>query len=211
LCCGIFPVSLIECSLKGGDRVDQKKIGAFLRELRKEKKLTQEQLVERFHITDRTVSRWENGNNMPDLSILVDLADFYDVDVREILDGERKGENMNQAEKEKMLLVAEYAEEEKNVLLKRFRIISIAGLCSMIVGFLMLTLVGFHSLPVTDYIIGLTFSFAYSALLMAVFYSTGVLAKIKRVKNKTLAKVVVVVCVAICVILFLVFLIESFS
>ena len=71
--------------------MDQKKVGSFLRELRKEKQLTQEQLAERFGVTNRSVSRWETGSNMPDLSILVELADFYDVDIRDIIDGERKG------------------------------------------------------------------------------------------------------------------------
>ena len=73
----------------------QKKIGLFLKELRKEKELTQSQLAEQLNVSDRTVSRWETGTNLPDLSVLVELADFYDVDIREIIDGERKSENMN--------------------------------------------------------------------------------------------------------------------
>ena len=87
--------------------MDQKKTGSFLRELRKEKQLTQEQLAERFGVTNRSVSRWETGSNMPDLSILVELADFYDVDIRDIIDGERKGEDMNKEEKERLQLVAD--------------------------------------------------------------------------------------------------------
>ena len=51
---------------------------------------------------------------MPDLSILVELADFYDVDIRDIIDGERKGEDMNKEEKERLMVVADYAENEKN-------------------------------------------------------------------------------------------------
>lgn len=50
--------------------MDAKKIGTFLRELRKEKGLTQEQLAEVLHVSGRTVSRWETGTNMPDLSSL---------------------------------------------------------------------------------------------------------------------------------------------
>mgnify|MGYP002862560275 CR=1 FL=1 len=65
--------------------MDQKKIGSFMKELRKQKGLTQEQLAEQFGVSDRTVSRWENGNNMPDLSILVELADYYDVGWRHCL------------------------------------------------------------------------------------------------------------------------------
>ena len=51
--------------------MDTKKIGAFLKQCRKEKNLTQEQLAEKFEVSARTVSRWETGINMPDLSILV--------------------------------------------------------------------------------------------------------------------------------------------
>ena len=47
--------------------MNQIKIGEFLKELRKEKGLTQEQLAEQFNVSRRSVSRWETGNNMPDL------------------------------------------------------------------------------------------------------------------------------------------------
>ena len=72
--------------------MDTKKIGAFLKQCRKEKNLTQEQLAEKFRVSARTVSRWETGTNMPDLSILVELAEYYDVEMRELLDGERRSE-----------------------------------------------------------------------------------------------------------------------
>ena len=62
--------------------MDTKKIGAFLKQCRKEKNLTQEQLAEKFGVSSRTVSRWETGSNMPDLSILVELADYYDMDLK---------------------------------------------------------------------------------------------------------------------------------
>lgn len=84
--------------------MDQKKIGVFLKELRKEKELTQEQLAEIVQVSNRTVSRWENGNNMPDLDILIELSDFYEVELREILDGERKSENMNRKKRKKQYL-----------------------------------------------------------------------------------------------------------
>ena len=78
--------------------IDQIKIGGFLRELRKEKELTQEQLAEKFGVSSRSVSRWENGNTMPELGILVELADYYEVDIKEIIDGERKSEIMEKEE-----------------------------------------------------------------------------------------------------------------
>ena len=77
------------------------------------KGLTQEQLAEKFNVAGRTISRWETGSNMPDLSILVELADFYDVDIREIIDGERKSEKMDSEVKDTLVKVAEYGDVGK--------------------------------------------------------------------------------------------------
>lgn len=93
--------------------MDTKKIGEFLKILRREKGLTQEQLAEILHVSGRTISRWETGTNMPDLSILIQMAEFYAVDVKEILDGERKGENMDKELKETLIKVADYSKLEK--------------------------------------------------------------------------------------------------
>ena len=172
--------------------MDQKKSGSFLRELRKEKQLTQEQLAERFGVTSRSVSRWETGSNMPDLSILVELADFYDVDIRDIIDGERKGEDMNKEEKERLQLVADYAETEKNTLLTRLRIFSIVGLISLIAGLTMMVISRDNNLPVYDYLMGTLMGVAIGALLVAVFYSTGVLENMRK-RKRTLMKVLLVI------------------
>ena len=90
--------------------MDQMKIGSFLRELRKEKGMTQEQLAEQLNTSNRSVSRWETGSTMPDLSMLIMLSEYYDVDVREIIDGKRKSENMNEEVKETLEKVASYNE-----------------------------------------------------------------------------------------------------
>lgn len=191
--------------------MDQKKIGMFLKKLRKEKELTQAQLAENFNVSDRTISRWETGNNMPDLSMLVELADFYDVDIREIINGERKSEIMNNEEKETLLLVADYADNEKTVLLKRLRVFSIVGLCSMIIGLIMLTISENNSLPVTDYIMGLCFGLSLGALLTAVFYSTGLLGTLRKNKAKKFQmKVIAAICITIVIICFVASVIASF-
>lgn len=176
--------------------MDQKKFGSFLRELRKEKQLTQEQLAERFGVTSRSVSRWETGSNMPDLSILVELADFYDVDIRDIIDGERKGEDMNKEEKERLQLVADYAETEKNTLLMRLRIFSIVGLISLIAGLTMMVISRDNNLPVYDYLMGTLMGVAIGALLVAVFYSTRVLENMRK-RKRTLMKVLLVISILI--------------
>ena len=92
--------------------MDQKKIGAFLKELRKEKELTQEQFAEKLNVSGRTVSRWETGSNMPDIGMLVEIADFYDVSIPEIMNGERKSENMDQETRDTAVAMAEYSRNE---------------------------------------------------------------------------------------------------
>ena len=55
--------------------MDQQKIGRFLRELRNEQGLTQAQVAERLNVSNRSVSRWENGTTMPDFDLLMQLSD----------------------------------------------------------------------------------------------------------------------------------------
>lgn len=93
--------------------MDTKKIGEFLKILRKEKGLTQEQLAEILYVSGRTVSRWETGNNMPELSVLIQMAEFYGIEIKEILNGERKSENMEKELKETLCKVADYSKLEK--------------------------------------------------------------------------------------------------
>ena len=90
--------------------MDQIRIGAFLKTLRKEKELTQEQLAEKLSVSGRTVSRWETGSNMPDIGMLVELADFYGVSIPELINGERKSENMNQETRDTAIAMAEYSQ-----------------------------------------------------------------------------------------------------
>lgn len=70
--------------------MEQIKTGKFIAELRKEKGMTQEQLGERLGVNSRSVSRWENGHGMPDISLLLTLADVLGVTVQELLEGSRR-------------------------------------------------------------------------------------------------------------------------
>ena len=75
-------------------------LGEKLQTLRRSRGLSQEQLAEKLAVSGRTVSRWETGSNMPDIGMLVVLADFYGVSIPELINGERKSENMNEEVKE---------------------------------------------------------------------------------------------------------------
>ena len=69
--------------------MDQEKIGRFITECRKSKNMTQEDLALKLNVSNRSVSRWENGKTMPDYSLLNDLCSVLDIDVNELLKGER--------------------------------------------------------------------------------------------------------------------------
>ena len=68
--------------------MNQTEIGKFIAKCRKEKKLTQVQLAEKLNITDRAVSKWETGKNMPDSSIMLELCEILGITVNELLSGE---------------------------------------------------------------------------------------------------------------------------
>ena len=68
--------------------MDQIKIGKFIAERRKMKSLTQAQLAEKLNITDRAVSKWENGRSLPDSSIMLELCDILEITVNDLLCGE---------------------------------------------------------------------------------------------------------------------------
>ncbi|MBQ4284464.1 MAG: helix-turn-helix domain-containing protein [Lachnospira sp.] len=103
--------------------MDQIKIGSFLKELRKGKGLTQEQLAEQLNVSNRSVSRWETGSTLPDISILIELAEFYEVDIKEIIDGERKSESMEKELVETLEKVGEYTGNEKKQIIKLLKLI----------------------------------------------------------------------------------------
>lgn len=174
--------------------MDQQKIGSFLKELRREKGLTQEQLAEVFHTTNRSVSRWENGRNLPDISLLVELADFYDVDVRELIDGERKSEMMNEEVKEVASKMADYADEQRSRLLIWVRRISMAGVILMAV---VLGLQTFGYEPgIVSFICYCLSVVAFIVMVILALHTNGMLEKlVKRKSFVTGCKVLVVIAV----------------
>lgn len=170
--------------------MDQKKTGAFLKELRKGKNLTQEELAEQFNISNRSVSRWETGTNLPDLSILVELADFYDVDIREIIDGERKSE-MNKETKETLNKVAEYAEQDKTQLKKRMANNCGAALILLIFCTVLDVTNGFNGLIAErpfDNMMSFTIGLTMAILFMTILFLTGRFEKVQNWKRKLFHK-----------------------
>jgi transcriptional regulator with XRE-family HTH domain len=91
--------------------MDLIKIGKFISERRKEKKLTQEKLAEKLYITDRAVSKWERGISLPDADKMLDLCNILDINVNELLNGEKI--DMKNYEKKTEELLVELAKQDE--------------------------------------------------------------------------------------------------
>ena len=165
--------------------MNQIKTGEFLKQLRKEKGLTQEQLAEQFFVSNRTVSRWETGSNMPDLSVLIELADFYDVDIREIIDGERKSEIMDHETKDTLKKVAEYVAAENKKHRKKMVDMMAGSAILLVFCSVLFETNAFHGIiPENAYLNVITFTLglALAALVLNIMYLLGVFDKISEKK-----------------------------
>ena len=87
--------------------MDQVKIGKFIAELRRKKGLTQDALGKKIGVTNKTISRWENGNYMPDIEILQLLAREFEISIDELLSGEKQAnEDFKQKTDESVIAAA---------------------------------------------------------------------------------------------------------
>lgn len=182
--------------------MDQQKIGAYLRQLRLDKNLTQEQLAEHFNTSNRSVSRWENGKSLPDISLLIELADFYQVDVRTILDGETKETNAKNDLKDVASKIADYAGTEQSRLLRWVRLISLIGVILM-VGVLALLTFTYKPgiLNFTCYILCLL---AFMAMAVLALHTNGLLSRLTKNKKFITACKIIVIALSATVLLFII-------
>lgn len=90
--------------MKGENHMDQIKIGRFIKQKRKEKGMTQSKLAEKLGVTDRAISKWENGNCMPDSGIIADLCKILNVTINDLFSGEIVDMKDNEKKLEENLL-----------------------------------------------------------------------------------------------------------
>lgn len=95
--------------------MDQVKIGMFIAGLRKEQEMTQKQLAERIGVSDKTISKWECGNGLPELSTIPELCNVFKINMNELLSGERLAEKnySKKAEENMMILMKETTEQKR--------------------------------------------------------------------------------------------------
>lgn len=94
--------------------MDLIKIGKFIANCRKEKNITQDQLAEKLYITDRAVSKWERGLSLPDADKMLDLCNIFDINVNELLNGEKIDMKDYEKKNEQLLLELAKQDELKN-------------------------------------------------------------------------------------------------
>ena len=103
--------------------MDQIKIGKFIQDRRKEKKLTQSELAEKLNITDRAISKWENGNCMPDVGTMQELCEILSISVNDLFSGEKVDMKNNEKKLEENLLEMTRLKEEKDRQLLKLEIV----------------------------------------------------------------------------------------
>ena len=116
--------------------MNQKKMGAFIKTLRKENNLTQEQLAEALGVSNRTVSRWDTGNNIPDLDMLIILADYFDVEIKELIEGERLNEKEIFTEPKTIKADADISKDREKNLIRKIYYAYFYGIVSWIIFFI---------------------------------------------------------------------------
>ena len=167
--------------------MDLVKIGKFLQKLRKQNGLTQEQLAEQLGVARRTVSRWETGSNMPDLDLLMEMADLYQVELRELLNGERKNEPMNKELKETVMQVAEYSNAEKKRSTIIVRVYFVIGIIALIANAIINMLETEETFWI-GFLKGGTFALALTAMVFGILYTTETMMKIQAFKMRLIGK-----------------------
>ena len=165
--------------------MNQLKIGKFLKELRTEKNLTQEQLAESLNVSRRTVSRWETGFNLPDLDILVIMSDFYQVDLRELLDGERRNEKMDKEMRDTVIKVAQYSKEEKKRAARVVLVFFVLGIVSLFANVIM-RMMDLRETFMSGFADGATIGMAIGSMVLGILYVSGAMLKVQAFKRRLL-------------------------
>ena len=165
--------------------MNQKKIGQFLKELRKEKGITQEQLAEILGVTNRSISRWENGVNMPDFDFIMEIAKYFNVGIDELLDGERRTDILDKKTEETFIKVADYSNNDKINFSKRLGYIFIAGLIALII-YIILEIQGLTEIKIYDDIASFMLGLVCGALMLGIIYTSRYMIKIRAFKVRLL-------------------------
>lgn len=140
--------------------MDQIKIGRFIAETRKAQNMTQRQLADELSISDKTVSKWECGKGLPDVSLMLPLCSILHITVNDLLTGARVSESdyQEKAEENMMNLMRENAENRKSMILS-----IICGIITIIAVTALIVIAAYLDLPVIARILLIVFAFLTAA------------------------------------------------
>ena len=142
--------------------MEQEKIGRFIQELRKEKNMTQLELGERLGVTDRAISKWENGRGMPDLSLIKPLCKELDITINELLSGERiKKEEYQEKLEENILNTIKYTDKKIKKNNNVFKMI-IGSVLTLIITFITLFSIDIKRMNNNEPVFFSTWGFLYA-------------------------------------------------
>ena len=116
--------------------MDQLKIGKFIAECRKQQSLTQAQLAEKLHITDKAISKWERGIAMPDSSIMLELCSILGISVNEMLSGERATLGNSEQSNALLLEMAREIEKKNKTIWSSMWMLMIVSMIALFAGIL---------------------------------------------------------------------------
>ena len=150
--------------------MDQVKIGKFIASCRKERDMTQAVLAEKLGITDRAVSKWETGKSLPDSGIMLELCELLNINVNELLSGERIMAESYDKKVEENLIVLNREIEEKNRQLLRAEIW--IGAPATFAGLVMCGIASYVEMPVWGRIVLIVFALAM--ILIVAFVAVGI-------------------------------------
>jgi transcriptional regulator with XRE-family HTH domain/DNA-directed RNA polymerase subunit RPC12/RpoP len=115
--------------------MDQIKIGNFISEMRKEQKLTQRQLADSLSISDKTISKWECGKGLPEVSLMMPLCEILGISVNELLNGEKIVMENNERKNDQLLLkMAKELEEKNKTIWRTMWVIMIVSITALLAG-----------------------------------------------------------------------------
>ena len=155
------------------------RIGEQIKNYRKTARLTQEQVANYLGVSTPAVNKWEKGSNMPDISILVDIADYYDISIPEIINGERKSEIMNEEERKIAKTMSDYATTEKEKIFKEMKIQSIMGVCALVLYWILHETDAYIYSDALEKLTGYCETLVSVSVIMMAAYTTGSLSKLR--------------------------------
>ena len=150
--------------------MDQIKIGKFIASCRKEEGMTQAELAEKLGISDRAVSKWENGKSMPDSGIMLELCGFLKINVNELLSGERIMAEFYSKQVEENLLTMKRELEERDR--RALKLEYWMGFSAVLSGSVLILLASFLEMPF--WLRMILSAFALLMILLVSFIAVGI-------------------------------------